>query len=387
MKFTKAAIEKRPAPMTGEDWEWDALLPGFGLKIPASGRKTFVVRYRTAAGQARKQTIGRADVLGPETAREIARNLLAAAAQGRDPMLEKQQPAEQPTMLDMHQRYMAEHAIPHKKERSVDEDARAWSKHILPALGGKLVVAVTKADVMKLHAKMKDTPAAANYVVAVLGKAFSLAEGWGWRAQASNPCYKFKKFKIKGRTAVLTVAQMGAINDACSALVLEGGRQGLRATDAALIRLWMLTGTRNAEMRLAKREWIDREARGLRLPDSKTGERFIPLPDAAFAIIDSLPAGEWLFPGSIEGQPLKQPYSLWRRVCERAGVPVDATPHTLRHSVGTLGHHAGLSQKQIADQLGHANLSTTAIYLHPVTAEQAAAAEKLAAVVTAGWKA
>jgi len=386
VKFTKAAIEKRPAPMTGVDMEWDATLPGFGLKIPASGRKTFVVRYRTHAGVQRKQTIGRADVLTPDEARELARAALAAVAKGGDPLVDRKQPEGLPTMLQLKERYMAEHAVPHKKARSVSEDTRAWELHILPVLAPRTVASITKADVLKLHAKMKATPAVANYVVAVLGKAFTLAEEWEWRAQASNPCHLFKKYKIKGRKLTLTAEQMGALDAACTALVAEGGPEGIRATDAALVRLWMITGGRNSEWRLAKRAWVDRPAGALRLPDSKTGERIIPLPAAALAIIDGLPPeGEWLFPGPSLEHPLKNPYGIWRRVCERAGVPHEATPHTLRHTVGTLGHHAGLSQKQIADQLGHANLSTTAIYLHGVPAEQAAAAEKIAAAVTSAW--
>lgn len=235
---------------------------------------------------------------------------------------------------------------------------------------------------LALHAAMKPTPAAANYVVAVLGKAFTLCEVWGWRPQKSNPCHLFPKYKLQGRTLILTPAHIGALDRAIDKL-LGAGR--ISPSMAALVRVWMITGCRNAELRLAKREWADLDAGVLRLPDSKTGQRAIPLPAAAVSILKALPAGVWLFPGTIDGKPIGNPWRPWNLLCQEAGVPPEATPHTLRHTVGSLGHHAGLSQKQIADQLGHSQLSTTELYIHGVAAEAAQAAEKIAGVVTAAW--
>jgi hypothetical protein len=59
---------------------WDCDLPGFGLRVEAGGKKTFIVRYRVDGGgrkaTRRNLTIGRYGVVTPDEARAEARNIL-----------------------------------------------------------------------------------------------------------------------------------------------------------------------------------------------------------------------------------------------------------------------------------------------------------------------
>ena len=177
--------------------------------------------------------------------------------------------------------------------------------------------------------------------------------------------------------------QIAAVDVACTELVAEGS---ITAPMAALARLWLITGCRNSEIRTAERAWVDFNLKALLLPDSKVGHREIPLTEVALDIIRALPEGKWLIPGRVAGQPLKSPWASWKRIAARAGVPAEATPHTLRHTVGSVGHRAaGLSQKQVAMQLGHQQLSTTERYIHGADSEQAQVANKVAEVITVNW--
>src|SRR5689334_8088247 len=67
---------------------WDSELPGFGLRIEPSGRKTFIARYRSGGGRSgilRQATLGRFGTITVDQGRSLARKLLGAAASGGDP--------------------------------------------------------------------------------------------------------------------------------------------------------------------------------------------------------------------------------------------------------------------------------------------------------------
>src|SRR5829696_1148798 len=72
---------------------WDSELAGFGLRIEASGTKTFVVRYRAEGGgrnaPRRFMTVGRYGALTPDEARSKARQILGSVATGHDPAAER----------------------------------------------------------------------------------------------------------------------------------------------------------------------------------------------------------------------------------------------------------------------------------------------------------
>lgn len=366
-KITKATVE---ALQPGA-WAWDATLPGFGVRAQDSGRKTYVARYRTTAGRQRKMTLGRCCDLSPDQARDRARQVFAAAAAGEDPAAARAEARGAPTMADLEAAYWAQHA-PYKKASSLVHDRRNWAR-IQAALGRRRVAELTKADCIALHASLASKPASANHVRALLGKAMALATSWGWRAD--NPVRGTPRFRVAARETILTPAQLADMDAALAQFPQPF---------ANLVRLLALTGCRLNEIAAARRDWVDVGRRLLVLPDSKTGPRSVPLPAAALAIIETMPPHEWLIPGRLPGRHMGHPWEAWKRLKAAAGLPPRLRIHDLRHTAGSLGHAAGLSQRQIADQLGHKHLATTARYLHATTGP-GQAADVMAAAVSSAW--
>ncbi|MGB8094035.1 MAG: Arm DNA-binding domain-containing protein, partial [Pseudolabrys sp.] len=75
-KLTKRVIDAARAAK-GEIFLWDDELPGFGLRVKASGAKSFLVQYRNANGRSRRLTLGRYGVLTVGEGRREAKLALA----------------------------------------------------------------------------------------------------------------------------------------------------------------------------------------------------------------------------------------------------------------------------------------------------------------------
>jgi integrase/recombinase XerD len=75
---------------------------------------------------------------------------------------------------------------------------------------------------------------------------------------------------------------------------------------------------------------------------------------------------EWLFPGKQPGCPITREtvFDTCRKAARRAGIDKPVHPHSLRHAFATHLLDDGVNLVVIQSLLGHANLKTTARYLH-----------------------
>ena len=82
-KLTKRVVETT-LPAESDYVLWDEELPGFGLRVFKSGRRSYLIQYR-CGGRSRRYTIGLHGIWTPETARQEAKVQLGRIAQGDDP--------------------------------------------------------------------------------------------------------------------------------------------------------------------------------------------------------------------------------------------------------------------------------------------------------------
>ena len=75
---------------------------------------------------------------------------------------------------------------------------------------------------------------------------------------------------------------------------------------------------------------------------------------------------DWLFPAAQPNRPIspKAIYLACRKAARTAGLSKAIHPHSLRHAFATHLLEAGVNLRTIQILLGHANLETTARYLH-----------------------
>jgi hypothetical protein len=73
-RLTKRAVDAAK-PSATDYFVWDGELPGFGLRVFSSGKKSYLLQYR-ANGRSRRYTIGMHGPFTPDMARSEALTLL-----------------------------------------------------------------------------------------------------------------------------------------------------------------------------------------------------------------------------------------------------------------------------------------------------------------------
>lgn len=370
-------------PGEREQFIWDGELRGFGLRVLTTGVKTFLVQYRTGAGRQRRMVLGRYGVLSPEAARKEAREALALVSRGKDPASEREKVREAGSIAKLCDRYLTDHAKPFKKASSVASDRQIIEASIKPRLGSTSVSAVTRADVLKMQKGLRETPIAANRTLALLSKMLNLAEAWGLRPDGSNPCRHVERFQENERRRFYSPDELSKLGTA-----LAEAEQTATAHPGviAALRLLSLTGCRLSEILSLRWEYVDFQAKCLRLPDAKAGARSVPLGSAPLALLDGLQGRSkpFVIPGTQKGKQLSIWYMerAWQRIRNDAGLK-DARIHDLRHTVATMAAASGLNAFAVRDLLGHKTLTMANRYVKRMTDPLQEAADGLSTRVAA----
>ncbi len=359
---------------------WDRDLPGFGVRVYPSGVKVYVVQTR-AFGRSKRVAMGRHGTLTADEARKEAARIITRIKAGESPVLEE--PAAEPTVKELAERYQREYVAMHCKPATVSHYGLMLQKHIVPALGEFLVGEVERKHILEFQYGLSGMPTVANRTVDILVKMFNLAEDWGWRPPGRNPGRFVRRYKVeKHHERFLTPDELFRLGQALDAAPAE---QLASAHAAAAIRLLVLTGCRRNEILGLRWEDLDFDAGEMRLADSKTGARVVPMPPPAAKVLAGLSRVEgnpWVFPGRKKGTGQRNINDSWDRVRKRAGLD-GVRLHDLRHSYASRALALGEGLPMIGELLGHRKVQTTARYAHlardSVRASTAKVAESIGA--------
>ena len=357
---------------------WDRNLPGFAVRVYPSGTRTYVVQTRGPYG-ARRITLGRHGVINATEARRRAWQVIARIKAGQEPLPEHSasRRAAGLKLADMAARYMDEYVAVHCKPATLRIRSGAIYRHIVPRLGNLRIGAVKRRHVLALHQRLSATPVQANNVVITLSQIYAKAQDWGIVAEGTNPCRHVELYRQRKRERFLTEVEFRRLGR-----VLEEAEQSGGATPEAIaaIRLLILTGCRRSEILALRWEDVDFEARELRLRDSKTGPRVVPLSPSAVELLAELPrsaGSRWVIPGRKPGTHMVRLGNAWRLLRKRAGLH-DVRLHDLRHSFASSALALGESLPMIAKLLGHRQIASTARYAHLARASVHEAAARVA---------
>jgi integrase/recombinase XerD len=119
---------------------------------------------------------------------------------------------------------------------------------------------------------------------------------------------------------------------------------------------------------------VDRTRRVLRIIGKGNKERLVPLPQPMLEALEIVwrthHNRRWLFPNHRGDAPVDERvlrFSFAAAAAVAGDVPPTITPHSLRHSYATRLLENGVDTRVVQLLLGHARISSTAIYTHMTT--------------------
>lgn len=382
---------------------WDDELPGFGLRVFATGKRSYVVQYR-AKHRTRRYTIGPHGIWAPETARKEARILLGRIAHGDNPAEERQCDYRAITVKELCERYLNDAKaglILGKKRRpkkasTIYTDEGRIKRHIIPLLGTRRVKDLITADVMRFMRDVAAGKTRANEKTRKRGRAIVRGGiGTGTRtvgllgailtyARESgiidrNPAHGIRKAADRKRDRRLSDDEFRLLGR----LLEKAAQDGQLATAAEIIRALALTGCRRGEILNLHWREVDVGSSCLRLADSKEGASVRPI---GLPVVDLLEARKpevlvgLVFSGTVAGKPLVGFPKHWHKIVARTPL-ASITPHVLRHSFASLANDLGFTESTVAALLGHAQGTITSRYIHSVDSALIMAADTVSGYV------
>ncbi|WP_242616881.1 tyrosine-type recombinase/integrase [Rivibacter subsaxonicus] len=372
-RLTDTALKAlKPKTATYQSADGEGLL----IEVKASGRKTWMYRYRLG-GKAEKLVIGTYPEITLKEARELCFEARREVQRGESPARAKQsskrEEVKEKTVKDFGERFFREIVTRDRKITTIPR--RYLDRQIFPAIGALQVSEVSAEDVRSIiwAKKAHGFDAAAADIRGLLKRLFDYAITCG--LITVNPVHGLPArhvFKPKSRDRNLSREEIGVFLRAVEASnVRRQFKAGLRLVLLTMVRKSELIQARWSDVHLDQGEWhIPAET-------SKTGKpHIVYLSSQATALFKELRAlastSELVMPGRSS---LKKPFahnamnSALKKALETQPIPV-FTIHDLRRTASTLLHENGWPSDVVEKALNHTIGGVRGIYNRAEYAEQ-----------------
>ncbi len=386
VNLTQRYVDRLTTPEGGkaEEWHMDTAVGKFGVRVRASGQKTYSIRFYNDRGQGRKHFIADASEIKLDIARDIARQLLGSIATGQDPSRERADKRagrkRDRTVSDLGEETLQQMQDKGCSDSYIGDNTSYLAKYINPAIGNVIVAEVEPRQIEQLIRKLKDKPTTANRVRSLVKRMFSLSRRWGYRLD--DPTMGIESFSEEARKRVLNNEEVVRLCEAMDASPERPSR------NAALMVL--LTGSRPQEVFSARWGDIDLEEGKWTKPSQavkQKREHTVYLSSGAVEVLweqrrlHDNAAGDspFVFPSeSSASGHLMGIKTFWRSVVTRKAGIKDATLYDLRRTFTTRLMASGVDLATIMQATGHSTVSILMKhYAMPIEGKQRAAVEGL----------
>jgi len=370
---------------------FDRTLPGLGIRVATSGRKTWILFHRVN-GKLQRLTIRDLETdratypdLTLARARELAREALRKSSVGRDPAAERREAREQ-TFGNLARLYVEQHA--RRKKRSWRDDARMIRRE-LQAWKDRPVASLRRSEVRDLLEEIvgRGAPVVANRVLALVRKVLNFGLDREW-VEANVAAKMARPAVEEARSRVLSTDELRAVwnwleqSPPKDLEVLAAAHWRL---NRAALKLRLLTAQRGGEVASMRWADLDLDSSWWTIPAEHSKNKLphrVPLSPPALKVLKELRVslianeGQIRDDSPLHGARAKDSHELTRRRYVFAGIRGtrqrrraldglgidDIRPHDFRRTAATVMAGAGISRLVIAKVLNHAEKGITAVY-------------------------